>query len=80
MPDLRTGVLLGVAVVAGLVVSGLSGFAVSAVAGAILLRVLQLPVPGLSLLEGGPRTGTSPARSRELCRPSSLTINLTDQG
>jgi uncharacterized protein len=39
MPDLATNVLLSVAVFAGAFVSGLAGFASSAVAGAILLRI-----------------------------------------
>ena len=41
MPDLATNVLLSVAVFAGAFVSGLAGFAFSAVAGAILLRIFQ---------------------------------------
>ena len=41
MPDVTTLMLLSVAVFAGAFVSGLSGFAFSAVAGAILLRVFQ---------------------------------------
>lgn len=50
MPDVATLILLSVAVFAGAFVSRLSGFAFSAVAGAILLRVLSgcLPVRRLA--------------------------------
>jgi len=41
MPDLATNLLLSVAVFAGAFVSSLAGFAFSAVAGAILLRIFQ---------------------------------------
>jgi uncharacterized membrane protein YfcA len=41
MPDLATNLLLSVAVFAGACVSSLAGFAFSAVAGAILLRIFQ---------------------------------------
>jgi hypothetical protein len=49
MPDLATHVLLSVAVFAGAFVSSLAGFAFSAVAGAILLRVLQ-PMEAVPLM------------------------------
>lgn len=49
MPDLTTDLLLSVAVFAGAFVSGLSGFAFSAVAGAILLRVFQ-PLEAVPLM------------------------------
>jgi high-affinity Fe2+/Pb2+ permease len=45
MPDLATNILLSVAVFAGAFVSSLAGFAFSAVAGAILLRLFQ-PMEG----------------------------------
>jgi uncharacterized protein len=41
MPDLATNLLLCVAVFAGAFISSLAGFAFSAVAGAILLRIFQ---------------------------------------
>jgi len=49
VPDLTTDLLLSVAVFAGAFVSGLSGFAFSAVAGAILLRVFQ-PLEAVPLM------------------------------
>jgi uncharacterized membrane protein YfcA len=49
MPDLATGLLLSAAVFAGAFVSGLAGFAFSAVAGAILLRVFQ-PLEAVPLM------------------------------
>lgn len=49
MPDLTTDVVLNIAVFAGAFVSGLAGFAFSAVAGAILLRVLQ-PLEAVPLM------------------------------
>jgi len=49
VPDVTTLVLLSVAVFAGAFVSGLSGFAFSAVAGAILLRVFQ-PLEAVPLM------------------------------
>ncbi len=49
MPDITTLLLLSVAVFAGAFVSGLSGFAFSAVAGAILLRVFQ-PLEAVPLM------------------------------
>ncbi|MGY4459654.1 sulfite exporter TauE/SafE family protein [Bradyrhizobium sp. LB13.1] len=49
MPDVTTLLLLSVAVFAGAFVSGLSGFAFSAVAGAILLRVFQ-PLEAVPLM------------------------------
>src|SRR3978361_2172868 len=49
MPDLATNVLLSVAVFAGAFVSGLAGFAFSAVAGAILLRLFQ-PLEAVALV------------------------------
>src|SRR5258708_22009166 len=49
MPDLATNVLLSVAVFAGAFVSGLAGFAFSAVAGAILLRIFQ-PLEAVPLM------------------------------
>jgi uncharacterized membrane protein YfcA len=51
MPDLATNLLLSVAVFAGAFVSGLAGFAFSAVAGAILLRIFQ-PMEAVPLLLG----------------------------
>jgi hypothetical protein len=49
MPDLATHLLLSVAVFAGAFVSGLAGFAFSAVAGAILLRIFQ-PMEAVPLM------------------------------
>jgi uncharacterized protein len=49
MPDLATNLLLSVAVFAGAFVSSLSGFAFSAVAGTILLRILQ-PMEAIPLM------------------------------
>jgi hypothetical protein len=49
VPDLATNVLLSVAAFAGAFVSSLAGFAFSAVAGAILLRVFQ-PMEAVPLL------------------------------
>jgi uncharacterized membrane protein YfcA len=49
MPDLATDVLLSVAVFAGAFVSGLAGFAFSAVAGAILLRIFE-PLEAVPLM------------------------------
>jgi uncharacterized membrane protein YfcA len=49
MPDLATGVLLSAAVFAGAFVSGVAGFAFSAVAGAILLRIFQ-PLEAVPLM------------------------------
>jgi uncharacterized membrane protein YfcA len=49
VPDVTTLMLLSVAVFAGAFVSGLSGFAFSAVAGAILLRVFQ-PLEAVPLM------------------------------
>ena len=49
MPDLATNVLLSIAVFAGAFVSGLAGFAFSAVAGAILLRIFQ-PLEAVPLM------------------------------
>src|SRR3984885_13060673 len=49
MPDITTLLLLSAAVFAGAFVSGLSGFAFSAVAGAILLRVFQ-PLEAVPLM------------------------------
>ena len=49
MPDLATNLLLSVAVFAGAFVSGLAGFAFSAVAGAILLRIFQ-PMEAVPLM------------------------------
>jgi uncharacterized membrane protein YfcA len=49
MPDLATNLLLSVAVFAGAFVSGLAGFAFSAVAGAILLRIFQ-PLEAVPLM------------------------------
>src|SRR5882724_12425686 len=49
MPDLATGLLLSAAVFAGAFVSGLAGFAFSAVAGAILLRIFQ-PLEAVPLM------------------------------
>jgi hypothetical protein len=49
MPDLATNILLSVAVFAGAFVSSLAGFAFSAVAGAILLRIFQ-PMEAVPLM------------------------------
>jgi uncharacterized membrane protein YfcA len=49
MPDLATNLLLSVAVFSGAFVSGLAGFAFSAVAGAILLRMFQ-PMEAVPLM------------------------------
>jgi len=49
MPNLATNLLLSVAVFAGAFVSGLAGFAFSAVAGAILLRIFQ-PLEAVPLM------------------------------
>jgi uncharacterized membrane protein YfcA len=49
MPDLATELLLSLAVFAGAFVSGLAGFAFSAVAGAILLRIFQ-PLEAIPLM------------------------------
>jgi uncharacterized membrane protein YfcA len=49
MPDVATHVLLSVAVFAGAFVSSLAGFAFSAVAGAILLRIFQ-PMEAVPLM------------------------------
>jgi uncharacterized protein len=49
MPDLGTSLLLSAAVFAGAFVSSLAGFAFSAVAGAILLRILQ-PMEAVPLM------------------------------
>ena len=49
MPDLATELLLSLAVFAGAFVSGLAGFAFSAVAGAILLRIFQ-PLEAVPLM------------------------------
>ncbi|MET3332452.1 putative membrane protein YfcA [Bradyrhizobium japonicum] len=49
MPDVTTLILLSVAVFAGAFVSGLSGFAFSAVAGTILLRMFQ-PLEAVPLM------------------------------
>ena len=49
MSDLVTNCLLSVAVFAGAFVSGLAGFAFSAVAGAILLRIFQ-PLEAVPLM------------------------------
>lgn len=49
MPDLATNLLLSVAVFAGAFVSGLAGFAFSAVAGAILLRIFD-PLEAVPLM------------------------------
>jgi uncharacterized membrane protein YfcA len=49
MPDLATNILLSVAVFAGAFVSSLAGFAFSAVAGAILLRIFQ-PMEAVRLM------------------------------
>ena len=49
MPDLATNLLLSVAVFAGAFVSGLAGFAFSAVAGAIVLRIFQ-PMEAVPLM------------------------------
>src|SRR5260221_8261510 len=49
MPDLTTDILLSAAVFAGAFVSGLAGFAFSAVAGAILLRIFQ-PLEAVPLM------------------------------
>jgi uncharacterized membrane protein YfcA len=49
MPDLATNLLLSTAVFAGAFVSGLAGFAFSAVAGAILLRLFQ-PMEAVPLM------------------------------
>lgn len=49
MPDLVTSLLLSLAVFAGAFVSGLAGFAFSAVAGAILLRIYQ-PLEAVPLM------------------------------
>jgi uncharacterized membrane protein YfcA len=49
MPDLATSLLLSVAVFTGAFVSGLAGFAFSAVAGAILLRLFQ-PLEAVPLM------------------------------
>jgi uncharacterized protein len=49
MPDLATNLLLSVAVFAGAFVSSLAGFAFSAVAGAILLRIFQ-PMEAVPLM------------------------------
>ncbi|MGB8400504.1 sulfite exporter TauE/SafE family protein [Bradyrhizobium sp.] len=49
MPDLATNLLLSAAVFAGAFVSGMAGFAFSAVAGAILLRIFQ-PLEAVPLM------------------------------
>jgi uncharacterized membrane protein YfcA len=49
MPDLATNLMLSAAVFAGAFVSGLAGFAFSAVAGAILLRIFQ-PLEAVPLM------------------------------
>jgi uncharacterized protein len=49
VPDITTSLLVSIAVFAGAFVSGLSGFAFSAVAGAILLRVFQ-PLEAVPLM------------------------------
>jgi uncharacterized membrane protein YfcA len=49
LPDLATSLLLSVAVFSGAFVSGLAGFAFSAVAGAILLRMFQ-PMEAVPLM------------------------------
>jgi uncharacterized membrane protein YfcA len=49
MPDLATSILLSVAAFSGAFVSSLAGFAFSAVAGAILLRILQ-PMEAVPLM------------------------------
>src|ERR1700760_3446789 len=49
MPDLTTDLLLSAAVFAGAFVSGLAGFAFSAVAGSILLRIFQ-PLEAVPLM------------------------------
>ena len=49
MSDLPTNLLLSLAVFAGAFVSGLAGFAFSAVAGAILLRIFQ-PLEAVPLM------------------------------
>lgn len=49
MPDVATSILLSVAVFAGAFVSSLAGFAFSAVAGAILLRIFQ-PMEAVPLM------------------------------
>jgi uncharacterized membrane protein YfcA len=49
MPDLATHILLSVAVFSGAFVSSLAGFAFSAVAGAILLRIFQ-PMEAVPLM------------------------------
>ena len=49
MPDLTTNLMLSAAVFAGAFVSGLAGFAFSAVAGAILLRIFQ-PLEAVPLM------------------------------
>lgn len=49
MPDLATNLLLSLAVFSGAFVSGLAGFAFSAVAGAILLRLFQ-PLEAVPLM------------------------------
>ena len=49
MPDIATELLLSLAVFAGAFVSGLAGFAFSAVAGAILLRIFQ-PLEAVPLM------------------------------
>ena len=49
MTDLATNILLSVAVFAGAFVSSLAGFAFSAVAGAILLRIFQ-PMEAVPLM------------------------------
>jgi uncharacterized membrane protein YfcA len=49
MPDLATDLMLSAAVFAGAFVSGLAGFAFSAVAGAILLRIFQ-PLEAVPLM------------------------------
>src|SRR5438034_4167235 len=49
MPDLATNLLLSVVVFAGAFVSSLAGFAFSAVAGAILLRIFQ-PMEAVPLM------------------------------
>lgn len=49
MPDLATNILLSLAVFSGAFVSGLAGFAFSAVAGAILLRLFQ-PMEAVPLM------------------------------
>jgi uncharacterized protein len=49
MPDLTTDLLLSAAVFAGAFVSGLAGFAFSAVAGAVLLRIFQ-PLEAVPLM------------------------------